>query len=207
MNEAVLAAIASYGPSVLALITFLSCLALPVPSSLAMLGAGAFAASGDLSLFEIVLAALLGAVLGDQTGYALGKRLGGPLLRAASTPARARLLAKARRLIGKWGGLGVFFSRWLASPLGPYVNLLAPVGGLPWWKFTVWGVLGEVVWVAVYVGLGWAFASSFGLVADLASTVSGLIAALAVMLAAGAWLWYGARQRLPKSAGRPISTS
>ena len=82
MNEAVLAAIANYGPSVLALITFLSYLALPVPSSLAMPGAGAFAASGDLNLFEIVLAALVGAVLDDQTGYALGKRLGGPLLRA-----------------------------------------------------------------------------------------------------------------------------
>ena len=205
MNEAVLAAIANYGPSVLALITFLSCLALPVPSSLAMPGAGAFAASGDLNLFEIVLAALVGAVLGDQTGYALGKRLGGPLLRAAKTPPRARLLAKARRLIGKWGGVGVFFSRWLASPLGPYVNLLAPIGGLPWWKFTVWGVMGEVVWVAVYVGLGWVFASSFSLVAEMASTVSGLVAAMAVMAAAGAWLWHGARQRLPKLKSRPIS--
>lgn len=49
MSDTLLQLLATYGAPLLALTTFASCLALPVPSSLMMLAAGAFVASGDLS--------------------------------------------------------------------------------------------------------------------------------------------------------------
>ena len=53
MTETVLALVPSYGLLLVALGTFFSCLALPVPSSLIMLSAGGFAAAGDLVLWQV----------------------------------------------------------------------------------------------------------------------------------------------------------
>ena len=68
MTEVILALAADYGVPLLFCVTFLSCLALPVPSSLLMLASGGFAAAGDLSLPAVAAAAFCGAVIGDNTG-------------------------------------------------------------------------------------------------------------------------------------------
>ena len=67
-----LALVPTYGLWLLASVTFLACLALPVPCSILMLTAGGFVASGDLVLWQVLAAALSGAVLGDQIGYRIG---------------------------------------------------------------------------------------------------------------------------------------
>ena len=96
MSDWFLAAVGSWGIPALALATFLSCLAVPLPSSMMMLAAGAFAASGDLVLWQVMAAALTGALIGDQLGYAAG-RLGGPSLvaRLSRAPQRATLVRRA----------------------------------------------------------------------------------------------------------------
>ena len=70
MTEWLLELVPHYGTWLVAVVTFLSCLALPVPSSILMLAAGGFAASGDLMLWQVTGAALAGAILGDQIGRA-----------------------------------------------------------------------------------------------------------------------------------------
>ena len=75
MSALALSLIADYGVPILFCVTFLSCLALPVPSSLLMLASGGFAATGDLSLTAVLLAAFIGAVLGDNSGYWLARGL------------------------------------------------------------------------------------------------------------------------------------
>ena len=73
MTETILALVPVYGLALIALATFLSCLALPIPSSLIMLSAGGFGAAGDLVLWKAGAAALAGAVAGDQIGYRIGQ--------------------------------------------------------------------------------------------------------------------------------------
>lgn len=195
MTEAILALVPLYGLTVIALATFLSCLALPMPASLVMLSAGGFAAAGDLVLWQAAAAALGGAVLGDQLGYQLG-RIGGRFLGArAPAPGRAALMAQATAYLRERGAMAVFLSRWLVSPLGPYVNFAGGAARLDWARFTRAGVLGEAVWVAVYVGLGAAFADDMLALADLLGSASGLLAALAVAGALGAWLGAALRHR------------
>ena len=96
MNEIVLALVADYGVPILFCVTFLSCLALPVPSSLLMLASGGFAATGDLSLLEVTVAAYFGAVLGDNTGYWIARSLGDRVSNwLTSKPKRAAIVAVA----------------------------------------------------------------------------------------------------------------
>ena len=142
------------------------------------LAGGAFVASGDLALWAVAGGAFAGAVLGDQAGYQLGRSGGARLVaRLERSPARATAIARARGELGRHARTGVFLTRWLLSPLGPYVNLVAGAAGIGRGLFTLWAVLGEAVWVAVYVGLGFAFADRIGLVADIAGNLIGAITA------------------------------
>lgn len=193
MTETVLALVPVYGLSLIALATFLSCLAVPIPASLVMLSAGGFAAAGDLVLWQVAMAALAGAVLGDQAGYVVG-RVGARWIDGQrATPKQAALFAKATGYLRDKGTWAVFFSRWLVSPLGPYVNFAGGAAHLGWGRFTRAGVLGETVWVAIYVGLGASFAEDILALADLMGSASGLLAALAV--AGGLVLWLRAALR------------
>lgn len=188
MSEIVLAFAADYGVPLLFVVTFLSCLALPVPSSLLMLASGGFAAAGDLSLPAVMIAAFCGAVLGDNLGYFLAYRMGDALERwLATRPRRAAMKAKAAAYMDDWGGISVFFSRWLVSPLGPYVNYASGLARFDWPRFALWGAAGEAVWVGTYVGLGYAFADNIAAISDLLGNLSGFLAAL--ILALGLMLW------------------
>lgn len=190
MTEALLDLVTRYGALVIFLSCYLSCLLLPIPSSLLMLTGGAFVASGDLVGWQVVGAAWLGAVLGDQTGFRLGRFGTGPLDRlVARDPRRARMADQAQALVDRRGGLGVFFSTWLFAPLGPWVNIIAGAARLGWLRFTLWDSAGEAVWVGLYVGLGYLFAGQLEMVADMTGSISGLIAAGAVALVLGVLLF------------------
>lgn len=199
MSSDLFAAVAIWGASLLALVTFLSCLALPVPASFAMLAAGAFTATGDLSFLTVALAAYVGAVAGDQVGYALGRLGQAPLERVLATrPRRRMLFDRARALTEKHGGPGIFFSRWLVSPLGPYANLAAGLTGMRHATFTFWGMTGEAVWVLLYTGLGRLFAQNIDMIADIAGSITGLAAALALVGVTGYWMTRSLRR--PRNA-------
>lgn len=188
--ESVLGLITSYGVAVLFAATYLSCLALPVPSSLMMLAAGGFVAAGDLEAVWVIASAFLGAVAGDVTGYWIARGAGAGLSRwIAARPSRQSLFDRAGKMTDRWGGPGIYLSRWLFSPLGPYVNLAAGMTRFGPTRFLLWDIAGEATWVMLYVGLGYVFAESVVAVAEIAANTSGLMAAAAVTLGLGMLLW------------------
>lgn len=189
MSDVVLSLITEFGAYVIFASAFLSCLALPIPTSLMMLSGGAFVATGDLSLWTVGLAAYSGAILGDQAGFFLGRWGGAPLVtRLARTPARRAVLERARALIDRRGSAGVFLSTWLLAPLGPWVNFTAGATGFSWARFALWDILGETIWVSVYIGLGYAFSSSISTVADLLGNLVGLLVAITVAAVMILWI-------------------
>jgi len=189
MTDILLALVPAYGLYIIALATFLSCLAIPIPSSLIMLTGGAFIASGDLGVVATAGTAWGGAVLGDQTGFQLGRGGGSWLQRLAGKGGKtADLITRAHALSEKSGGIGVFLSRWLFSPLGPYMNFVTGAASMNWMTFTLWGAFGEAVWVTVYVGLGYGFGDQIEAVADIAGNFSGVLAAGALTVGLGLWL-------------------
>ncbi len=187
MTDWLLGLVPQYGIYLLAVGTFSSCLALPVPASILMIAAGGFVASGDLSLSGSTMAALAGAMFGDQAGY-FGGRLGGARL-IERLGSRAVPVAKATAFLAAHGGIAVFLSRWLVSALGPYLNVAAGAAGLPWLRFTVWGLIGEAVWVAIYVGAGFAFSGNLAAASGMAFDLLGIIGTGAVALGLGYWLF------------------
>lgn len=204
MSDLLLALVADYGVPIVFCVTFLSCLALPVPSSILMLTSGGFAATGDLTLSTVLAAAFIGAVLGDNTGYwiarASGDRMGDWL---DKHPKRSALRHKSHTFMEKWGGSSVFFSCWLVAPLGPYINYVSGLTKFTWARFALWGIAGEVVWVSLYVGLGYTFADNITSIANVLGNASGLITAIGVAIGLGLWLWKLSKPRLDKPKGAP----
>ncbi len=189
MTDWLLALVPVYGLWLLAATTFCSCLALPFPASILMLTAGGFVAAGDLALLPTVAAAAAGGIAGDQLGFWAGRRLGAPLLnRMRRDPARDKLLSKAMAMLDKNGGMAVFLTRWLFSPLGPWINLVTGSGGYGWHRFTAAGVAGELVWAGLYVGMGYAFAGNIEAATELLGSGLGLLAGAAVVVVLGLWV-------------------
>lgn len=190
MTETLFALVSTYGLWIVAGSAFLSCLAIPIPTAVVMLAAGGFAAAGDLVLWQVLGTALMAALGGDQTGFHIGRWGGPPLVEAiARRTGRHKLIAQAHETVHRWGGIGVFFSTWLVAPLGPWVNLIAGAARLDRWRFTLWDLAGETIWVSVYVILGFAFGSRLeeltGIVTDWSGMVAsaGVAVTLAVLLA------------------------
>ncbi len=184
----VITLVTTYGAGFLFLCAFLSCLLVPIPTSLMMITAGAFVATEDLVFWQVYGGALLGALLGDQTGFLIGRMGGARIIEKLSkSPARKKVANRAVKLVEKHGGVGVFFSTWLFAPLGPWVNFIAGSMRLNWLRFTIWDTLGETIWVSVYVSFGYVFASNLTTAATYAGNTLGAIAAAA--LAGSALFW------------------
>ena len=195
MTEYLLELVPTYGLWLLAVVTFLACLALPVPCSILMLTAGGFVASGDLVLWQVMGAALSGAVAGDQLGYRIGWVGGNGLLTRLSTnPKSGALIGRAVDQMNRRGALGIFLTRWLFAPVGPWANFAAGATAFNYIRFTLWAIAGEVVWVSLYVLLGYGFAGNIEAASEMAGSALGILAGVAAMLGFGYWLLIARRQ-------------
>jgi len=190
MTETILDLMTNYGVFILFVVTFLSCLCVPIPSSLMMLAGGSFAATGDLNTIATIVAAYSGAVSGDNTGYFLARTFGTRLTSwIDANPKRAKLRDSAKSYMEKRGPISVFLSCWLVAPLGPYINLVSGITRYKWAKFALWGALGEMFWVGIYVGLGYTFSDQITTLASMLGNASGFLVALLGVFLLGRWLW------------------
>jgi membrane-associated protein len=181
LTETLLASLPSYGLPLLGIVVCVSCLGAPLPASIVMMLMGALAAAGDFTLWIVMAVALVSAVVGDQFGYVLGWTAGRRLVPiVAKNPARRKAIERAQHEMDERGNVAVFLTRWLLSPLGPYLNLMAGASGFSWARFTMAGVLGEMVWVGLYTGLGATFSESVTEIAEISGSISGFLAAGAV---------------------------
>jgi membrane protein DedA with SNARE-associated domain len=136
-------------------------------------------------------------VAGDFAGYWAG-RLGGPVLLA-----RASRWLKVRRggtstwraSLDRWGGLTVFLTRFLLSPLGPAVNIIAGVEQYRFRSFVFYDVAGEVLWVALYAGLGYALGTAAVALAGMLGDVSAALAILVLVAGLLAYLLHEIAER------------
>ncbi len=158
----------------------------PFPDSLLLLIVGSFTAQGELDTGQVIAAGIAGAVTGDQIGYALGRWGGRPMAeRLAGAIGRRDDIGKAASFARRWGGAGIFFSRWLIGVLGPWINLTSGMTSYPWPRFLIWDVLGEAIWVVLYVGLGNLFSDRVLQLSRLLGNVSWAIAGIVVTIFLG----------------------
>nr|CAD6601085.1 DedA family protein [Rhizobium sp. Khangiran2] len=85
----------------------------------------------------------------------------------------------------RWSDLGIFLSRWLLSPLGPWINLYSGLTHYSWVRFSLLVIAGEFVWVSVYLGAGMLFSSSVAALADILGSLTWFLVTGTVAIALG----------------------
>lgn len=150
--------------------------------------AGAAAALGRTSLVSVLVVVTLAAIIGDNVGYAVGRRFGPRLHRRVKNPAHRRRLADAEARLRLRGGLAVFIGRWT-----PFVRSVMPslagISRMPYGKFLVWDLLGAGSWSVVSVVAGFAAGKSYEQVVSWFGAVGGVLLGLIALAGIGVWLW------------------
>jgi membrane protein DedA with SNARE-associated domain/membrane-associated phospholipid phosphatase len=163
--ERILALIEHYGYLVVLFGVMLESTGVPLPGETILLAAGVLVQRGHLDLWDAIVFGILGAVIGDQIGYWVGREGGRPfVLRWGRyvfvTPQR---LARAEAFFQRHGGKAVFLARFF-SGLRVFGALVAGISRMRWGTFLFYNALGGAVWVTGVVLLGYFLGSSLGLV-------------------------------------------
>lgn len=125
---------------------------MPLPGETILIGAAIYAhVNHGLSIELVVLAAAVGAIVGDNIGYWIGRSYGVKLLaryggRFGLGPEKLRL---GQYLFLRWGGWVVFFGRFVTL-LRILAAVLAGANRLDPLRFMVFNATGGVLWAAVF---------------------------------------------------------
>jgi membrane-associated protein len=176
--------VVTYGPAVLAVMVFLGAAGLPLPCTVLVAAGGALVQQGVWDPLSALALALLGGVVGDGLGYTVG-RFGCVGVRARF--GNRRRWRQAKWALARWGGVGVFLTRWLLTPLGGVTNWAAGCGGFPYPQFFAFGMVGKLLWLLIFGGLGYLFSDRWEAVVGFAGRPGGVLAVI-VILALGVYL-------------------
>ncbi len=185
-----------YGPPVLALALFTGALGVPLPGTLFVIAAGAFVRQEVLSLVPTLSIGLVGVVLGDTLSFGIGRVARSWIdRRFAHTAAWQNAAGEFQ----KRGGVAVYLTRWLLTPIAVPVNLVAGTSGYSLWSFVGYDLAGELTWILLYGTLGYIFGSQWEAISTFVSDFSGVIVGVAALLI-GAWLLLKPKKERPSES-------
>ena len=183
LTEFLLTSLLNHGALVLGGTLFFAALGVPLPATMLLVATGAFSQHGVMSWQAAAGVAVAAAVAGDGCSYLLGRLVGE---RITSRWKDSKAWRSADQQFARWGIWTVLLSRFLLTPIALPVNLIAGSTRFPWPRFLMAVVVGEVIWVLLFGGLGLLFADSWEALSQMASDVSGVLVGL-VLLGAGAY--------------------
>jgi membrane protein DedA with SNARE-associated domain len=141
--------IGSAGVAAVFLLMTLESACIPVPSEAIMLFAGFAVSKGELTLFGIVAAGVLGNLAGSWIAYAVGYYGRLDLLEKNKLiHISPKHLKWADDWFARYGSWTVFFSRMLPI-IRTFISLPAGVAKMPFWRFSAFTLLGSIPWVLV----------------------------------------------------------
>lgn len=178
---------AHYGYAAVFFGVFLENTGIPVPGETMVLAGGALSHYGQLSLERVIAVAVLGATLGDNLGFAIGRRGGRRLVERygpsiGATPARLR---EFDRFFERHGAKTVLVARFITG-LRVFCAILAGGSGMRWATFLLFNATGALLWSIAIAVVGYFLGRSW---ATLERLIGGAgLAGLAIVLALVA-LW------------------
>jgi membrane protein DedA with SNARE-associated domain len=143
--------IRDYGAFSVMIILFFESVGAPLPGESLVVFAAVLAGRGDMSLLALLLAAWIGAVLGDNLGYAIGRRLGRDLvLRYGSKIGLDEpRLRKLEGLFARYGAFTVGAARFF-NVLRQLNGIVAGTLAMDWRRFLLANAVGGALWVATW---------------------------------------------------------
>ncbi len=146
--------IGSAGVVAVFLLMTLESACIPIPSEAIMLFAGFSVSNGELTLFGVVAAGVLGNVVGSWIAYGVGYYGRLDLLeKNRLVHISPKHLKWADDWFERYGSVTVFFSRMLPI-IRTFISLPAGVAKMPFWRFTAFTLAGSIPWVLMLALIG-----------------------------------------------------
>jgi membrane protein DedA with SNARE-associated domain len=189
-----------YGAGAVFLILTLESFGAPLPGESLLIVAAVLAGRGDISFLSLLISAWAGAVIGDNIGYVIGRKLGHGLIsrfggKIGLTPER---LGKVEAVFARYGPATVCFARFF-NVLRQLNGIVAGTLEMDWRQFLAFNALGGAIWVLVWTMAGRYLGSHGADIAALARKLGilGPIFVLIVLAAASTYVY--ARRRFGQS--------
>ncbi|WP_296520972.1 DedA family protein [Rhodoplanes sp.] len=187
-----------HGAGAVTVIILLESFGVPLPGESLLLFASALAGRGELSFPAVVVGAWIGAVAGDNVGYAIG-RFGGRalVLRFGGTIGLdAARLARVEAAFARFGPATVAVARFVAV-LRQLNGVVAGTLAMDWRRFLVFNALGAAAWVGLWTTLGYVAGEHADALVAAGRRFWPALAAVAAMTLLAAAVWWLRRRRRP----------
>jgi len=172
---------------------------IPIPSEATMLFAGFNVANGHYSLAAAVTAGVLGNLVGSWIAYGVGYwgRTDVLVKHGRKLHVKPEHLAWADRWFERYGDATVFFTRMLPI-IRTFISLPAGVARMPFWRFTIYTLLGCIPWVFMLTFIGKQAGDNWTDWKDKLHYVDYVV--LAAIVGGLVWLFIRARRRRAAAA-------
>jgi len=193
--------VVAYGYWAVFLGVFLESFGLPTPGETLMIAGSLMAAQGRLQIGWILLICWVAAVMGDNIGYAIGKRGGRPLVLryGARVGIKRAHIEHVEGFFARHGGIVVLFARFVVV-LRQLNGVVAGILGMNWWRFLAYNAAGAAIWVAFWSLLAYWFGRGIiHFVSRFEPIVVGIAGLVASVVLFALWLyrrrWQAKRRR------------
>jgi membrane-associated protein len=127
-----------------------------LPGDSLLFAAGALAALGSLDLWLLVVLLIGAAILGDSVNYWVGAWIGPRAFSGNLRFLRKDYLERTRAFYEKHGGKTIILARFVPI-IRTFAPFVAGVGAMSYPRFIVYNIIGAVLWVGLFVPLGYFF--------------------------------------------------
>ena len=200
-------ALAVFGYPAVIFFIMIESMGVPFPGETMLLLASFYSAIDSRLQIPIVIAcAALGAILGDNIGYSIGRKGGRPFAERFGRYffVKPEHLNRAEQFFAKHGGKTVFFGRF-TTLLRLWSAFLAGVNHMHWHTFLIYNAAGGILWAIIYGTLGYVagrfFHDNFGQVEHIARTISWVSGGIIVVVVASiiVFLWLRHRRKMART--------
>ncbi|KZR67389.1 MULTISPECIES: DedA family protein [Prochlorococcus] len=177
---------------------FLENLFPPIPSELIMPLGGFYVQQGQLQFLPVVLAGLLGTLLGALPWYGIGRVINEQRLEVwlsrhgrwiGISPAE---LARSRRWFNRYGTALVFWGR-LVPGIRTLISVPAGIELMPFAPFLIWTTAGSLIWTLLLTLAGLGLGEGYSNVELWIDPVSKVVKGGLVIAVLAAVVWLGLR--------------
>ena len=127
-----------------------------LPGDSLLFAAGALAALGSLDLWLLVVLLIGAAILGDSVNYWVGAWIGPRAFSGNVRFLRKDYLERTRAFYEKHGGKTIILARFVPI-IRTFAPFVAGVGAMSYPRFIAYNIIGAVLWVGLFVPLGYYF--------------------------------------------------
>ena len=127
-----------------------------LPGDSLLFAAGTFAALGSLNPFYLFGLLTTAAIVGDTVNYHIGQYIGERAFSGEIKFLKQEYLEKTQEFYEKHGGKAIILARFVPI-IRTFAPFVAGVGTMKYRRFIAYNVIGGIVWVAIFIFMGYYF--------------------------------------------------